>query len=117
MWLYSKISPCENNACTYVLTLLGGNLSMTSTLSYSFNKTSYFSQITLYVEHAVSDTHPPLGFHCIHGISSYNNWMKELGIKMLTCHNGYMFPKACTENYSCTGGEGNFNEKWIKGHA
>ena len=34
-------------------------------LSCSSNKSSYFSRTTLYVEHAISDINPPLGFHYI----------------------------------------------------
>ena len=39
---------------THVLTLYGGNLSMTISLSCPSNKSSYFFQITLSAEHAMS---------------------------------------------------------------
>ena len=41
--LYSKNSQFENNAHTYVLALLNGDLCMTLTVSCPFNKSPYFS--------------------------------------------------------------------------
>ena len=38
----------------HVLTLLGGDLCMTLTLSCPSKKSSYFSQITIYIEHMIS---------------------------------------------------------------
>ena len=43
--LCSKNSLCENNACTYVLTIVNGNLCMMLELSCSYNQSSYFSWI------------------------------------------------------------------------
>ena len=51
----SKISLCENNECIYVLTLLGGHLSMTLTLICRSKMSSYFLWHTLYVGHVISN--------------------------------------------------------------
>ena len=58
MWLLllcSEISRCENNAWTYVLTILDGQLSMTITLSCPSNILSHFSQITPNVGYVISE--------------------------------------------------------------
>ena len=62
--LYVKIMHVHMWSVTHV----GRYLGMTPKLSCSCNKSSYLSEITLYVEHAISDIQPSLGFHCI---SSY----------------------------------------------
>ena len=62
----------EINACTYVLILLGV-FCMNFQISCLPNKSSYFLQITLYAEHARSDVHPSLRFHCIPCQSSYSS--------------------------------------------
>ena len=56
----------------HVFTPLCGRLSnMTLTLPCMSNKSSYFSQITFYNKHAISDIQSPLRFHYISCISSY----------------------------------------------
>ena len=67
----SKSSLCENNAGTFVMTIRGGHLGMTPTLLCLSNKYFYLLCITLYVEYAISDIRPPLGFHCIPCVSLY----------------------------------------------
>ena len=69
--VYCKNCLCENNARPYVFTPLCGRLSMTLTLPCMSNKSSYFSQITFYNKHAISDIQSPLRFHYISCISSY----------------------------------------------
>ena len=62
----SKNSLCENNACTFVLTVLSGDFSMT--LKIIMPVTScHASRESPYMlgTQEVSDIHPPLGFCCI----------------------------------------------------
>ena len=54
---YYYLSPCENHAHTFVLTLLGGDFSMTLNLTCPSNTSSHFSWITLYLEHAWSKSY------------------------------------------------------------
>ena len=51
--LYIENSLRENNALTYVLNLLGEHLRMTHYTCLS-NKPSYFSRLTLYIEHVIN---------------------------------------------------------------
>ena len=72
MWLFPKKGVttkhflCENKAHTYVLTLLGGDLSMAHTLSCPSNKWSCFSWITFYVYDKWYSSHTRISLHTLH---------------------------------------------------
>ena len=86
--LCSKNYQCENNVCTNVVTLLSGNLSMPLTLSCLFNKSSFFSRITQYSEHAISKWYS----------SSTRFSFRTLPIFMFAwwCHDAMMLPQHLT---------------------
>ena len=72
-----------------MLTLHGGNFSMTLTLSCPSNKSSYFLRIILYAKHAISDIRRPLGFHCMPWISSCLHDASMVLLQHLTCVNEF----------------------------
>ena len=50
-----------------MLTLLGEHLKNDTYIVMSIEQVIIFSRITVYIEHMMSDIHPPLGFHSIGG--------------------------------------------------